>query len=68
MRSGLAVTTTLDLKMQDLAQGIVARKVKELQSKHDLNNAALVAMRPGSGEVLAMVGSADFDDTRSAVR
>ena len=63
MRSGLAVTTTLDLKMQELAQRIVARKVKELKPKHDLNNAALVAMRPESGEILAMVGSADFDDT-----
>ena len=63
VRSGLSVTTTLDLKMQELAQGIVARKVKELKPKHDLNNAALVAMRPGSGEILALVGSADFDDT-----
>ena len=63
VRSGLAVTTTLDLKMQALAQGIVARKVKELKPKHDLNNAALVAMRPESGEILAMVGSADFADT-----
>ena len=62
VRSGLAVTTTLDLKMQELAQGIVARKVKELRPKHDLNNAALVAMRPESGEILAMVGSVDFDD------
>ena len=62
VRSGLAVTTTLDLKMQGLAQGIVARKVKELRPKHDLNNAALVAMRPESGEILAMVGSADFAD------
>ena len=63
VRSGLAVTTTLDLKMQELAQKTVARKVKELKPKHDLNNAALVAMRPESGEVLAMVGSADFSDT-----
>ncbi len=62
VRSGLAVTTTLDLKMQELAQGVVARKVKELKPKHDLNNAALVAMRPESGEILAMVGSADFAD------
>ena len=62
VRSGLAVTTTLDLKIQALAQGIVARKVRELRPKHDLNNAALVAMRPESGEILAMVGSADFDD------
>ena len=63
VRGGLAVTTTLDLKMQALAQEIVARKVKELKPKHDLNNAALVAMRPESGEVLAMVGSVDFNDT-----
>ena len=63
VRSGLTVTTTLDLKLQDLAQGIVARKVKELKPKHDLNNAALVAMRPQSGEILAMVGSVDFKDT-----
>ena len=63
VRSGLTVTTTLDLEMQDLAQGIVARKVKELKPKHDLSNAALVAMRPGSGEILAMVGSVDFKDT-----
>jgi penicillin-binding protein 1C len=63
VRSGLVVTTTLDLKMQELAQKTVARKVKELKPKHDLNNASLVAMRPESGEILAMVGSADFNDT-----
>ena len=63
VRSGLVVTTTLDMKMQGLAQKTVARNVKELKPKHDLNNAALVAMRPESGEVLAMVGSADFSDT-----
>ncbi len=37
--------------------------MKELKPKHDLSNAALVAMRPESGEVLAMVGSVDFGDT-----
>lgn len=62
-RSGLVVTTTLNLKMQILAQDIVARKVQELKPKHDLSNGALVAMRPDSGEVLAMVGSADFSNT-----
>jgi penicillin-binding protein 1C len=61
-RSGLNVTTTLDLKMQALAQGIVAAKVKELRPKHDLSNGSLVAMLPYSGEVLVMVGSADFAD------
>ena len=48
--------------MQDLAQTVVAQKVGELQPQYDLNNAALIAMKPGSAELLAMVGSADFAD------
>lgn len=59
-RSGLTITTTLDLKMQALAQDVVAKQVKALQPKHDLSNGSLVALRPYTGEVLVMVGSADF--------
>ena len=62
VRGGLTITTTLDPKMQDLAQAVVVKQVAALKPKHDLNNAALVAMRPDSGEVLAMVGSASFSD------
>ena len=61
-RSGLQITTTLDLDMQTLAQAVVAQKVAELQPKVDLSNAALVALKPGANEILAMVGSADFDN------
>lgn len=61
-RAGLNIQTTLDLTMQKLAQQLVARKVAELREPYDLSNAALVAMRPNSGEVLVMVGSADFAD------
>lgn len=64
VRGGLTVTTTLDLRLQDLAQETVARTVAALGPKHDLSNAALVALRPFSGEVLAMVGSANFADER----
>jgi penicillin-binding protein 1C len=63
-RSGLTITTTLDLPMQNLAQGIVAKKVKQLQAKHNLSNGALVALRPYSGEVLVMVGSANYADAK----
>ena len=63
-RSGLQITTTLDLPMQTLAQELVATRVAQLQPQFDLSNAALVALRPGMGEILAMVGSADFDDVR----
>jgi penicillin-binding protein 1C len=61
-RAGLHIQTTLDLNMQKLAQQLVARKVAELREPFDLSNAALVAMRPNSGEILVMVGSADFAD------
>ena len=61
-RAGFKVYTTLDLDMQKLAQDVVTRKVAELQPQYDLSNAALVAVKPGSAELLAMVGSADFNN------
>ena len=61
-RSGWNIHTTLDLELQGLAEGAVAQNVARLRTSHDLTNAALVAMQPGSAEILAMVGSADFTD------
>ncbi|NQS92237.1 MAG: transglycosylase domain-containing protein, partial [Chloroflexi bacterium] len=58
-RSGFTVYTTLDPVMQDLAQEIVKGQVDNLQAKH-VTNGALIALRPNTGEILAMVGSADF--------
>ena len=65
-RAGLTITTTLDLSMQQLAQQIVTASVADLLPQYDLSNAALVVMRPNSGEVLTMVGSADFNNTAIA--
>jgi penicillin-binding protein 1C len=65
-RSGLQITTTLDLKAQTLAQEIVKKKVAELKPAHDLSNAAVVALRPGTFEIVAMVGSADFGNAAIA--
>ncbi len=58
-RSGFTVYTTLDPQLQDLAQEIVAQQVAMLADKH-VTNGALVAIRPSTGEILVMVGSADF--------
>ena len=60
-RSGFSVYTTLDPGLQDAAEQIIAEQVARLG---DLNarNGALVAIRPLTGEILAMVGSADFYD------
>lgn len=61
-RSGLVITTTLDLDLQALAADIVQARVAALQPQYDLSNAALVALRPGTNQIAAMVGSADFAD------
>jgi penicillin-binding protein 1A len=55
-RGGLRVTTTLDLGMQTAAESAVA---KNLNRKTD-PSAALVAIDPKTGQILAMVGGRDF--------
>lgn len=57
---GLRVTTTLDLNYQRLAEGLTQQHVNAIAPEHNLNNAALVSMKPGTGEILAMVGSVDY--------
>lgn len=59
-RAGLIITSTLDLDLHTVAQDIIRERVAALQPQYDLSNAALVALRPGTGEILAMVGSVDF--------
>jgi penicillin-binding protein 1C len=61
-RAGFQVITTLDLELQQYAQQVVTQRVADFQPMFDMSNAALVAMQPGSGEVLVMVGSADFNN------
>jgi len=58
---GLEVTTTLDPALQEIAQQAVREHVGTL-AQHNASNGALVAMDPRTGEILTMVGSADFDD------
>ncbi|MBX3013979.1 MAG: transglycosylase domain-containing protein [Caldilineaceae bacterium] len=61
-RGGLQIQTTLDLRLQQLATQTVAQTVRTLRPQYNLTNGALVALKPGSAEILAMVGSADFSD------
>jgi 1A family penicillin-binding protein len=60
-RSGLRVTTTLDSRLQDMAQEEVRAHLATLKDRH-ATNAAVVAMKPDTGEILAMLGSADFNN------
>lgn len=60
-RGGLTITTTLDPELQERAEEIVFNQVQQL-APYNASNAAAVVMVPWSGEVLAMVGSANFND------
>ena len=57
---GLQITTTLDLEYQRLAEQLARDHVNRLGLEHDLNNVSLVAMKPNTGEILAMLGSVDY--------
>lgn len=61
--AGLSVQTSLDLDIQDMAETTVASEVAKLKGLLVSNGAALVT-KPGTGEVLAMVGSKDYFDTK----
>jgi penicillin-binding protein 1C len=58
-RSGFSVYTTLDPALQDEAEKLVKQQIDSL-TEYNAKNGALVAIRPNTGEILAMVGSADF--------
>jgi membrane peptidoglycan carboxypeptidase len=59
--AGYNVYTTLDPTLQAEAERIVAQQVAALADR-SVSNGALVALRPQTGEVVALVGSADFDN------
>ena len=59
---GLDVTTTLDLEYQQLAEQLAREHIAKLGPDHNMNNASLVALKPATGEIIAMLGSVDYED------
>ncbi|MCS7261429.1 MAG: transglycosylase domain-containing protein, partial [Anaerolineae bacterium] len=60
-RGGLRVYTTLDLDLNNEAERIARAHIKKLtEGGHNASNACVVAVRPKTGEILAMVGSVDY--------
>ncbi len=56
---GLKVYTTLDTKLQQIAEQAVSEGAKKNLAANG-HNAALVAIDPKTGQILAMVGSKDY--------
>ena len=58
---GLKVTTSLDFGLQLKSEAVVRNEVARFGSS-GVNNGALVAMNPNDGQILAYVGSSDFNN------
>ena len=77
-QQSIIVHTTLDLNWQQLAEKAIAKHLQALAGTdltgkghnvpggHNVNNAALVAIDPKTGEILALVGSPDYFDADNA--
>jgi membrane peptidoglycan carboxypeptidase len=60
-QGGFEVTTTVDIRLVEEAEQTARKRIEDL-SKQNANNAAMVAIRPGTGEILAMIGSVDYNN------
>ncbi|PJE50391.1 MAG: penicillin-binding protein [Candidatus Yanofskybacteria bacterium CG10_big_fil_rev_8_21_14_0_10_36_16] len=59
---GLQVVTTLDHKLQSLAEDVISKHADDIKTRFNAGNAALTAVDPRTGKILAMVGSKDYFD------
>jgi peptidoglycan glycosyltransferase len=57
---GLNIYTTLDLDMQRMVQEQARAHIESLDNRN-IHNASVVVMQPHTGQVLAMVGSIDYN-------
>jgi len=62
-QGGLKVYTSLDLKLQDYAQKVVKDEVADV-AKYNVGNGGALITNPGTGEILAMIGSTDYFDSK----
>ncbi|HRF98846.1 MAG TPA: penicillin-binding transpeptidase domain-containing protein, partial [Aggregatilineales bacterium] len=60
-KGGLQVYTTVDLRLHEEVQALAAQQVAKLAG-NNVTNAAVLVMNPVTGEILAMVGSVDYNN------
>jgi len=61
-QGGLKIYTTIDLEKQKAAEEAIKNQEEKNATKYNANNAALVAIDPKTGQILAMVGSKNYFD------
>ncbi len=62
---GLRVKTTLDYKIEKEAESIVKDEIAKDKKVYNVGNGAAMVTNPKTGEILAMVGSEDYFDTKN---
>lgn len=60
VKGGLRVKTTLDWRLQEVAERVVKAGAERNSELYEGYNSAMVAQDPKTGQILAMVGSRDF--------
>src|SRR3989344_8825846 len=63
INQGVKIKTTLDLELQKKAESIVKKEIEGLED-YDVGNGALVAIEPDTGQIIAYVGSYDYNDEK----
>lgn len=64
-RGGLTIQTTLDWRLQEAAEQVVAVHKEDVKKRFMASNIALVALDPETREILAYVGNTDYgSDTK----
>ena len=61
---GYTVTTTLDYDLQQKGEEIVKKYALENEQKFKASNAGLVAIDSKTGQIITMIGSRDYFDTK----
>lgn len=65
LENGYKVITTLDYDLQQKAEEAISKFSGKMEADYGATNMALVAINPKNGQVLAMVGSRDYFDTKN---
>jgi membrane peptidoglycan carboxypeptidase len=60
LHDGLIVTTTLDIDLQNQAQGNLENWIGKYEASSNTHNGAMLVLQPWTGEILTMIGSRDY--------
>jgi len=59
----IIIETTLDPRIQALAEDTLAAKIRQVGTEHNITQGAIVIMRP-NGEVIALIGGKDYAESQ----